>query len=608
MPLGRACDACKRRKVKCDAGNPCANCRISELACEFRIRPRRRGRTENRAAKCPRGSSQSPLSIPSAPRAQPPLPTPAEAAHLGQWASPVPQDIPFHTAPEPLRPNESPATSRPSVATPHEVGSYCSSSAAGGRYKIGFVLDASQIHENLARTVISITSTPLDAAPGIFVGILHRCINLFMQYLFPNTPIAHEHSLRSSVALFEHDGDHPFDVADESRRIASMRSFTLITALCAYVTAVMPSELIPEQSALCWPFYHASRSMLKLYEEYDLEYPDSSSFNIRTWQSAALQNTSGKEGASWHIHGEATLLAMRARLYDEESIRQRPGIEQQILRANFWLMYLADKTAAAFESRPFVINDVFLDDKLTLLEQGTDEEPLLDPLKPHNQGSLETILAAGFHLKKRLWAAAADLINEIKLYSRRALAFPVGSPTPLAQREIDRLTDLYHIFISLVDDVPDCLRFPHLPIPGVDEGVAAYQTVCFWAQRSNIMTVYHCMKLIILQKCIDASITCVVGLDGKTASLAMRKIEIAQDFLREAQVVPFVCFKVQGEPAVERLRRVGGILLEVANKAENEIIRGRANFHLQQLLDMLANLNSKSSEKLSDAEFYLNLS
>ena len=38
----RACGSCTKRKVKCDSAEPCANCRISLLACQYAIIPKKR--------------------------------------------------------------------------------------------------------------------------------------------------------------------------------------------------------------------------------------------------------------------------------------------------------------------------------------------------------------------------------------------------------------------------------------------------------------------------------------------------------------------------------------------------------------------------------------
>jgi hypothetical protein len=45
----RACDACHRRKVKCDGINPCRNCASAQLACTYHAIPQKKGPKGSRA-------------------------------------------------------------------------------------------------------------------------------------------------------------------------------------------------------------------------------------------------------------------------------------------------------------------------------------------------------------------------------------------------------------------------------------------------------------------------------------------------------------------------------------------------------------------------------
>lgn len=45
----RACDACHRRKVKCDGVNPCRNCSASQLSCTYNAIPQKKGPKGSRA-------------------------------------------------------------------------------------------------------------------------------------------------------------------------------------------------------------------------------------------------------------------------------------------------------------------------------------------------------------------------------------------------------------------------------------------------------------------------------------------------------------------------------------------------------------------------------
>ena len=333
-----------------------------------------------------------------------------------------------------------------------------------------------------------------------------------------------------------------------------MRSFTLITALCAFVTSVVPDDYLSQSCSLTWPFYYASRAMLRLYEEFDLESPVASSYTSRIWQSSALQNVTGKNGVAWHVSGEVIVMAMRTRLYDEETVSQASALESQLLRANFWLIYLTDRTATAFEGRPSAMSDILLHGLLTLRDRGPCPESLLDPSNPLNAQATEDSLIRGFHLKTRLWAIVADFMHQLKSFANRKE--PVRTPglAGAPDNDWDALVRVYQDFLGMLNNMPPCLRSPNSTTSAgagsIDEPTGSYRAQSCWALRNNIVSVYHCMKLVILHECMLRNVPEVLGLENKAESLALRQLEIAQDFLLEMQLVPFMCLKVQGEAAV----------------------------------------------------------
>lgn len=393
----------------------------------------------------------------------------------------------------------------------------------------------------------------LDAILDQVLRIMHKCIDVFAQYFFPNTPIAHVPSLRRAASDFGSAfGVSPFLLGDASGdQVFSMRNFTLITALCAFITSVVPGMAAPHSISLTWPFYYASRAMARLYEELDLEAPVSSSYTSRIWQSAALQNMTGKNLVAWHVAGEVTIMAIRERLYDEKTVGRNASLESQLLRANFWLIYLSDRTATAFEGRPSVMSDILSQGLLTLHERGPSGEPLLETANSLNGDSVEDLLTQGFHLKTRLWASAADVMLHLK-----AVANPGQTMAPMRSLPESpdwiKLVELHQAFLAVLDDLPTCLRSPNGVIMDTTSGdpIGTYQAQSFWALRNNIFSVYHSMRLIMLHECILQGIPEVLGLENKAESLAMRKLEIVQDFLLEMQLAPFLCLKVQGEAAV----------------------------------------------------------
>lgn len=91
----RACDACHRRKVKCDGINPCRNCSSSQLACTYNAIPQKKGPKGSRAkviSELRETQRQTSLSVKVQNRmngiASPPS-TPAQVATPGLLASDV---------------------------------------------------------------------------------------------------------------------------------------------------------------------------------------------------------------------------------------------------------------------------------------------------------------------------------------------------------------------------------------------------------------------------------------------------------------------------------------------------------------------------------------
>jgi hypothetical protein len=432
-------------------------------------------------------------------------------------------------------------------------GSLHTQPGAAARIRHSLVLEVGNILLRPSAPSDLDTSADLDHLLDPVLSIMHKCIDLFVQYIFPNTPIAHEPSLRKAVS--------DLSSVDEPSSLSTMRGFTLITALCAFITSVVPDGPFTTSSqpgrralSLAWPFYHASRAMLRLYEELDLESPVASSYTSRIWQSSALQNVTGKNGVAWHVSGEVTVMALRTRLYDEETLVPLVGssaLEAQLLRANFWLIYLTDRTATAFGGRPSVMSDILSHGLLTLREQGPCPEQLLDPTNPFNSRATEDSLIQGFHLKTRLWATVADFIHRLKSFANRKGPSPNLAGILDDDEDWAELVRVHRTFLGVLDDLPHCLRSPNSH--GTDDATASYQAQSFWALRNNILSVYHCMRLVILHECMQQGIPEVLGLENKAESLAVRQLEIVQDFLLEMHLVPFMCLKVQGEAAVRLL-------------------------------------------------------
>ncbi|KAF7556019.1 hypothetical protein G7Z17_g1692 [Cylindrodendrum hubeiense] len=478
----RACDNCKRRKVKCDSVDPCANCRISHLDCQY--------------TEC-RSGNRGPLKIIQASDN-------ATNLILGTAPSPESHGPQTHIPPEKGRPvlfrsdNETEQQVLSSPQLVQEFAPAALSIALGALRPTDSTASAQAIRDALLLSI-------KDALPSMAVmDIVNDCIDLFMQYMFPSTPIVHETTLRAEASIYfsEISSAVLFGGVDEHERVARIRPFAVVTALCAAVASVMPQSLFSHGHAVASLFFRASQQILRSYEEYDLEYPDSSSLMIRNLHCTASQHITGKSGVASHLLGQAMLIAQSLHLYTEQSIASHNAVEGQLLRLNFWHLYLSDKAGVCHGTRPCVLHESLFRRKFTLHHRGESFIPLLDAGNPVYANCFEERILVGFSLAVRLWSSVASLLLQMATYD-----------TMVDDKEavITRLSSTYLNFTSIMDDFP------------------------VWLQISNLM---------------GSPEGRIMGVTDQPLSALMKKTELIQYFVQAMEDIPFVYHQVKGEPSV----------------------------------------------------------
>ena len=140
----------------------------------------------------------------------------------------------------------------------------------------------------------------------------------------------------------------------------------MLTALCAAVTYVVPAHFVLNKQLTAPQFLRASRELLGMYEDYDLEHPDFSLLNIRLSHSCAIQTATGTQRLAFHILTEAGPIAMRLRSYDEAWLEGLDPVEETLRRNAFCQLYVCDKTAVVMKSRPVTIHEALFDTELSL--------------------------------------------------------------------------------------------------------------------------------------------------------------------------------------------------------------------------------------------------
>ncbi|KAL2828582.1 hypothetical protein BJY01DRAFT_228369 [Aspergillus pseudoustus] len=567
----QACMGCRRRKVKCDGLPTCSNCHATKGPCQYLL-PRKRG------PKPVKWREQSPSESPES--TSPEMGSSVNASDAGFLVASGTPNVP----------SESPLSN--SVTSPPVLGTLGSQAQT-----------AIQVHLDLLAGLL--IATPSHTA----ASIIDHCIFLYAQYVFGAVPICHEGALRATANRFfispsgganllKHHARiwRCFAADTEWKQIEILRSLALLTALCADVAYVVPDSLLPDKHLIAPLFLRAARDTLSIYQDYDIEHPNSSSLSIRLLLSSAIQHATGKNEVAFHILNEAGLIAMRMRLYDEDSLAGQDPVEECLLRNAFWLLYVCDKTALVMKTRPVTIHEPLFETDLTLKPYPRTSVPLFGHARESNDTELEDRLLEGFHVIRRLWALAARVIQAMISNSRR----PSG-PNRKAEEcpeNIAQLSEIYFELITLMNNFPVRVRSQGESSSDLPQGTDELQLDMLQRQRTTYLLNLHSIKVLVLNSAIQCSMTEVIGLSAEPLTLATRQIELAQDFINVLESVPFLHLQVEGEHCAEKIRHVGSLLLELAHGAKNQVVKSQANQCAMRLINMLVRLNSKASDVL----------
>lgn len=474
----------------------------------------------------------------------------------------------------------------------------------------------SPLWQTWRRLLVSLSSS---WEPEALIG---RCIDAYMVHLFPITPLVHERSLRAIWSwAFGHRSMPRLYARSSSSQLLSTaistaprisrheqqsvnyseaQALTLVTALCAACSCLIPETILHKARTVALPFLQTSREMLRLYLDVDIEHPSANSVIIRYYQAISV-HAIGNASVSWYLIGEAIRLAQEIRLYDENSVVTSDVVETSLRRAVFWQLYTGDQSAAILNNRPLMLHRRMLDMSPSTRYLSGDDMHLLGSGRYTPDFALQ--ITSGFNLCLSIWSSATDVVLDLKLleeFSNRS----AGS-ADLVRGLTASIVDSALTFHTVLDDLPSCLRHPGQVGSSASTGrdsatvdsVIEHQQISFWAQHVNLMVTYSCLRLILLQKSTDLGVASLLGFSEDPRLLAMQKTEISRDVLACIQAVPFGALQVNGESCVEKIRQVGACLLQVSHGLEPRIA-ARAKADFQVLLNLLARLDSKASDAL----------
>ncbi|CEO60087.1 hypothetical protein PMG11_04730 [Penicillium brasilianum] len=578
----RACDACRSRKVRCDGvpaspeNNPCFHCRTSGSVCQYEHTPKKRGPKSKRSVASSRARRMRP----------PPLGDHDDASVLSTSASPISlADTPAYERQVVTRGPRSPPNANDSVPL--------SSGATDLNHKI------ENIHQDLVRSISGIPDSywSLDA-------IVERCALIYMDVLFGIRPVVSEARIRANICLKPPRlganlgvlscSSRPLISSAKPEDLEEIRSYTLVTALCAATAYMLSTENDPKGAVVGPIFLRASHEMLHIYEDLDVEYPDSTSLIIRAFQAGAL-HTDGKLRLSWHLFSAALRLGEQMQLQDPRSFQGLDPLEARLRVMTFRIIRISARYHRMLENHPLGICDPAWS-ALPYLDAGPETTLMVNPSPRNFPQGYESQLLIAFNLFEELWVAASDILTDLECFVRLGLR---GAPiiATLAESLQNHFLDPYSSFIGLLDHLPPFLHSPD-SVKHPDQAITEIMRRQFWVQRANLFVSYHCLRMLILNRFAQHGLATMIGVQSTKTMIALRKTEIAHDMNVFVINVPIDSLLVNGEACVTKIRYMGATLLEVIHQVQAPQVVKRANSLFSSLLDVLTKLDSRASDEL----------
>ncbi|KAJ5652638.1 hypothetical protein N7507_010064 [Penicillium longicatenatum] len=585
----RACDACRVRKVRCDGVpsspecNPCFHCRSSGTACRYEQAPRKRGPKSKRsvASPCPRRTTPSSLG------------TNDEASFLSTPALPLPVTT-------------SPVSGIQMVAWGPGVSNRASESIISSSARATDLnAKLENIHQDLLNEIEAVDSCwSLDKT-------VRQCVNVFMEVIFGTRPIVSEAQIRANCCLKPPRLSDNLSALGSTQSMTSsvtshdleeIRSYTLVTALCAATAFLLKTEEDPSGAVVGPIFLHASREMLHLYEHLDVECPDSSSLVIRMFQAGAL-HTNNKLRLSWHLFGAALRLGEQMQLQDPRSLQGLDPVEARLRVMAFRILRISARYHRILEYHPLSVCDppwsafVYPDD-------GVETPLMMSPSPLGTPPEYESQLLVAFNLFEKMWIAASDILTDLDCLVRLGRSGTAVIST-LTESHQNHFIDPYSVFLGLLDDLPPFLYSPDSVKDAINPGVivSEMQWRQFWVQRVNLIVNYNCLRMLILNRFAQCGLTTMIGVQNTDTMIALRKTEIAHDMNVFVKDAPLDSLLVNGEACVAKIRYMGATLLEVIHQAQAPQVVKRARSLFSSLLDILTKLDSRASDELISGNY-----
>ncbi|GIZ46106.1 hypothetical protein CKM354_000924500 [Cercospora kikuchii] len=357
QPLKRACDCCRKRKVRCDGQDPCTPCKKASIRCAYLAIPKKKGPKGLRSARVlhalrriddDASSNTHSSASPPSPRqafgsnwgwgtngSVPPGATPYQGQHSRDaiYAQPtsVAPDQPTYYQPMPtsmpqphvhaVKPE--PQTQRPLPPTPPQRSwtgnTHQTASAAGsdGHSRV-YSPSASEHHSHRA------------IPPETFLPF----VQLFFEHMFAIMPI-----LDRSVFL---------DSGVYSNHNMSSEMYAFLCALCA-TTVIQLDTSIPQPPSI-HPVKRNDAIFAEecLRERKNFDYPEqATTLNVMTsFFLFCFYGNHEKHNQAWYFLQESITFSENMCMDDEEEYDKLDPIDAQWRRRLYWLLFITERAYA----------------------------------------------------------------------------------------------------------------------------------------------------------------------------------------------------------------------------------------------------------------------
>lgn len=355
-PLRRACDCCRKRKVRCDGQDACGPCKKASIRCAYLQPPKKKGPKGLRSARvlhALRRIDDSASGTPTSPL------SPEQNGQFGGWAwgpqthAPAPtsmgypeQQVPLppglpHAVPTSMpqhqppynNPVDQPAMQNPQQGPPQHsyfpgVPNYGQDSGHGWSYPM------SATSETIQSVPSPTSSDRYQQPPRILNETFQPYVVLFFQHMFPIMPI-----IPQSVYLAPH-----LFMNSES---TSPALYCFLCALCA-TTIIQLDASIPTPPPLR-PGKATDDVFAEecIRERRDYDYMTASTLSVMTsFFLFCYHGNHERHERAWYYLQESITMAENLCLDDEEAYSKLDPTEAQWRRRLYWLLFITERAYA----------------------------------------------------------------------------------------------------------------------------------------------------------------------------------------------------------------------------------------------------------------------